>query len=325
MKRLISFLLLCLAFCASFADNDVQVVINDGQDNNALRKTMEKNASTLLSVINEAHQNKRLPVLPKNMKQIEQSILMLWDNSPFYCTDEMIVEKCIDKPTGYQIRNIPLLMTPKEPDKYIDDIYQECVIEFDKSGQIESFHLALSNNLYTSLLRGNKDVTDARRRQLIADFVEQLRTAYNTKDSTFLEAIYSDDALIITGRVISERKTVDGGIIPAKIKYNKYNKEQYLKNVKRGFREKDWIKISFDQIEIKHHPNPKKSAYYGVTLHQAYRSSNYNDDGYVFLLWDFRDEKHPKIHVRTWQPDEFNGSKLPKEEIFTIGDFEKLQ
>ena len=64
-----------------------------------------------------------------------------------------------------------------------------------------------------------------------------------------------------------------------------------------------------------------------MTLHQGYTSDHYHDDGYLFLLWDFRDEQQPQIHVRTWQPDAYNADgtgtkRIPKDEIFSLSDFD---
>lgn len=65
--------------------------------------------------------------------------------------------------------------------------------------------------------------------------------------------------------------------------------------------------------------------FYGVTVHQLYaNSSGYNDDGYLFMLWDFRDKNQVQIHVRTWQPRWMNDNRteeIAQEEIFTPGDF----
>ena len=73
------------------------------------------------------------------------------------------------------------------------------------------------------------------------------------------------------------------------------------------------------------HPGHKD--FYGVTLHQGYSSDRYHDDGYLFLLWDFRNEDCPQIHVRTWQPDSYNpdgkgNRRIPKDEIFSLSDFD---
>ena len=64
---------------------------------------------------------------------------------------------------------------------------------------------------------------------------------------------------------------------------------------------------------------------YGVRLHQAWRSSNYSDDGYVFLLWEFRGEDDYILHVRTWQPEYLDKAKtqpLPQQEVFSLSDFD---
>ena len=63
-----------------------------------------------------------------------------------------------------------------------------------------------------------------------------------------------------------------------------------------------------------------------MRLHQLYSSSTYSDDGYLFLLWDFRDEENPKIHVRTWQPKYLDQSQLQiatkRDQVFTFDDFD---
>ena len=77
--------------------------------------------------------------------------------------------------------------------------------------------------------------------------------------------------------------------------------------------------MTFDEIRGVMHPT--KSEWYGVILHQGWTSDRYHDDGWLFLLWDFSNEDHPTIHVRTWQPDKIEGKKLPDEEIFSLDDF----
>lgn len=316
------FLLLAFVFFFSMASwANVTVSISDGLSNAALQQKMEQKMTTLLTEINAAQSEDRnlnfgILNLPTS---VQRSMAMLWENSPFVCTDEEIVESCIETNTGYQVRNIPLLMKPRADRTFNESEYQEAVISFDRSGEIESFYLSISMNLYMNVIRGNMDLTDFRRRQLILDYVEQFRTSYNTKDILFLEQVFSDDALIITGKVVKSKKS-DGAFAPAeKITYKKYSKQEYLSHLKATFAAKSWIKVTFDEIEVMRHPT--NTNFYGVTLHQGYSSSNYHDDGYLFLLWDFSDEDHPQIHVRTWQPDQYNGKALPKSEIFSISDF----
>lgn len=298
----------------------VQISISDGIDNQSVKTKMETKMSALMTEINAAQASGRaLNFTNLNLSNsVQMSLSMLWENSPFTCTDEEIVERCLTTSSGYQVRNIPLMMKPRADRNFGESEYQEAVISFDQQGNIESFYLSISMNLYMSVIRENKEITDLRRRQLILDYVEQFRTSYNTKDIQFLEQVFSDDALIITGKVISQKK--DNIKLPDKIIYKKQTKQEYLTNLRRVFANNSYIKVTFDDIKVmRHSTNPN---FYGVTLHQGYTSSNYHDDGYLFLLWDFTDENHPQIHVRTWQPDQINGGRISDDEIFSLNDFD---
>lgn len=298
----------------------VQITISDGIDNQSVKSKMEAKMSALMTEINAAQASGRaLNFTNLNLSNsVQLSLSMLWENSPFMCTDDEIVERCLTTGSGYQVRNIPLMMKPRADRNFGESEYQEAVISFDRQGNIESFYLSISMNLYMNVIKNNKEITDLRRRQLILDYVEQFRTSYNTKDIQFLEQVFSDDALIITGKVISQKK--DNMKLPDKIIYKKQTKQEYLTNLRRVFANNSYIKVTFDDIKVMRHPiNPN---FYGVTLHQGYTSSNYHDDGYLFLLWDFTNEDQPQIHVRTWQPDQINGGRIPDDEIFSLSDFD---
>lgn len=298
----------------------VQISISDGIDDQTVKTLMEAKMSALLTEVNAAQaSNRALNFSNLNLpKSVQTSLSMLWEDSPFICTDDEIVERCLTTGSGYQVRNIPLLMKPRADRDFGESEYQEAVISFDRKGNVESFYLSISMNLYMNVIKNNKEITDLRRRQLILDYVEQFRTSYNTKDIKFLQQVFSDDALIITGKVISQKK--DNMKLPDKIVYKKQTKQEYLTNLRRVFANNTYIKVTFDDIKVMRHPvNPN---FYGVTLHQGYTSSRYHDDGYLFLLWDFTDENQPQIHVRTWQPDQINGGRIPEDEIFSLNDFD---
>lgn len=315
MKKNLIFLLL---FVAQNIMADVTVQI-DGIDNATVKAKMERTMSAFLTEVNNAQSLKRaLNFSGMGLStNVQSSVSMLWENSPFECTDEEIMEHCIQTGSGYQVRNIPLIMRPTDS-SFNEDEYQEAVFSFDLSGNLESFYLTLSMNLYMNVIKSNKSVTDLRRRQLILDYVEHFRTSYNQKDKEFLEAVFSDDALIITGKVIPQRVR-DNIQLPARVEYTRQTKRQYMTKLSQVFAANKHIKVTFDEIRVVMHPT--KSEWYGVTLHQGWTSDRYHDDGWLFLLWDFSNEDHPTIHVRTWQPDKIEGKKLPDEEIFSLDDF----
>ena len=322
MKRI--YLSMAFALCQwaiCLAAHPVSFSISDGVDNAAVKSKIERGVSMMLSEINSAQSAGRslnFAAMGRLNIRVQQSMAMLWENTPFVCTDEEIIEHCITTGTGYQVRNIPLMMKPTGERLFNEDDYQEAVISFDRQGNVESFYLCISMNLYMNVIKSNIELTDLRRRQMILDYVEQFRTSYNQKDINFLNQVFSDDALIITGRVITQKQPE--GFMTQKIRYNKQSKQQYLNNLRRVFKTTKYIHVSFDDIEVMRHPtNPN---FYGVTLHQGWTSNTYHDEGYIFLLWDFRNENAPEIHVRTWQPDRIGGKELARDEIFTLSDFD---
>lgn len=301
--------------------NAVNVTITDGIDNPTVKYRIENGIARILNEVNAAQRAGRslnFSAMGQLNIRVQQSMAMLWENTPFVCTDEEVIEHCITTGTGYQVRNIPLMMKPTGERLFNEDDYQEAVISFDCQGNVESFYLCISMNLYMNVIKSNIELTDLRRRQMILDYVEQFRTSYNQKDINFLNQVFSEDALIITGRVITQKQPE--GFITQKIRYNKQNKQQYLNNLRKVFKTTKYIHVSFDDIEVMRHPtNPN---FYGVTLHQGWTSNTYHDEGYIFLLWDFRNENAPEIHVRTWQPDRIGGKDLARDEIFTLSDFD---
>ena len=176
-------------------------------------------------------------------------------------------------------------------------------------------------NMYAKVMQNKSEISDIRRRMQILDYVEHFRTAYNMKDMPFLQQVFSDDALIITGRVVKVEKSE---LFPQgnKVLYKKQTKQQYLSNLANAFKAAKYIKVNFDDIKVVAHPT--KQNVYGVTLHQEWNTNRYSDEGIVFMIWDFTNEDQPKIHVRTWQPDWIDkekGQRLNPNDVFSLSDF----
>lgn len=317
-RKILTLSILSVILCSIYTPScmAVEVTITEGMYNETLKKKMERSLSILLTEINGAHEQNRTPNygMLKLPTDVETTISALWDNSPFFCIDDQVIEKCLKKGYGdFQIRNIPLLLT----DGSEGEDYQEAVVTFDSNGNIKNFNLTIGRQLYMDILKQGLDITDRAYRELILDWTEQFRTAYNEHNIDFLDAVFSDDALIITGKTM-ERRSAEG-ITYTETEYTSKSKTQYLTDLKRVFNndKKNLIKVLFDDIKIMRHPNPDFNKMYGVTLHQKYTSATYSDDGHLFLLWDFTDENHPKIHVRVWQEQDFD-------DIMMAFDFDDL-
>ena len=55
-----------------------------------------------------------------------------------------------------------------------------------------------------------------------------------------------------------------------------------------------------------------------MQIKQNYYSSNYADQGYLFLMIDLGNKTEPKIYVRSWQPEKNSDGS-----IIGINDFTK--
>ena len=138
-------------------------------------------------------------------------------------------------------------------------------------------------------------------RHTMVHFLETYKTAYALKRFDYINSIFSNEALIITGAFV--KSTGKTELSPAKlqhVKYTRQTKEQYMNNLKRCFASNEYINIHFADNIVRKSKSPD---IYGIQIKQDYFSSSYGDTGYLFLLIDFKKPEAPLIHVRTWQPD----------------------
>lgn len=167
-------------------------------------------------------------------------------------------------------------------------------------------------------------------RQTLVNFLERYRTAYALKDIDYIEKIFSNDALIITGHVVKSAGPSDINVKNMNhVEYTRQSKSEYLRNLEKCFNSNEFINIRFaksmadkNDVKYKYGMNISKSndgrEIYGIQIEQDYYSTNYGDHGYLFLLLDMQKIKEPLIKVRAWQPDldpNIRDGRLSKEEF----------
>ena len=170
----------------------------------------------------------------------------------------------------------------------------------------------------SKVISGKLEEKDADNRRMILNYCEHLRTSYTTKDIDFLRQVFSDQALIIVGNVVrsADNNSATGIEGDEKVTFSLKTKKEYLERLEKVFAANNKIDVKFTDFRIMRHPTME--GIYGVSMKQKYTSDRYSDDGYLFILWDFRNKSMPLIHVRTWQPAaSVNGEK----EIIGIRDF----
>ena len=316
MKKLLCFLFGLFVMLSGYAQK-VNFEFSDGIEEGILKTKMEHQMSSLLSAINEANAVNA----DVNFSSIDitddasASLTMTWEQVHFSIEDDDIVDHCISLPGksgGFRIQNIGVLMNPKEESGYDGEKRREIYIDFDKTGKIVDFNFTMGMNMYTEILKKGEELGDLDRRMQIIDWCEHFAKAYCDKNMKFMQTIFSDDAIIITGKMTMQRVHTDMGMKDqAKVKYVQQTKSQYLSNLSRVFASNSYVNVKFeDYTVIRHGAKPN---YYGVTLRQKWHTARYSDEGTVFLIWDFTNEEAPRILVRTWQPT--------TEKAFKMGDF----
>lgn len=180
--------------------------------------------------------------------------------------------------------------------KFVEDV----VFHFNDRGKIESLSFGLNKVAYESIISNSTYGKTAR--LVLTNFLEHFKTAYALKRLDYIESIFAEDALIITGYVVKTKAGLESKYRNNKIvRYNRQSKQKYIRNLKYSFNSKEFINIQFEESRVR--KGGASGNIYGVRIKQNYYSSNYGDTGYLFLIVDLENPQEPIIHIRTWQPD----------------------
>lgn len=138
-------------------------------------------------------------------------------------------------------------------------------------------------------------------KSVLVNFLENYKTAYALGRIDYLENIFSDDALIITGKVVTKATgNIEKGYQNnRRVVLTRQNKVDYIKHLRRVFASNEFVNLKFANNRIL--KSGKGGELYAIQIRQDYFSANYGDSGYLFLLVDVNDPDHPIIHVRAWQ------------------------
>ena len=296
-------------------------LLSGGED--SYRHKVETILTNVLNGVNNSHDQKT------SLSHISQffedpaydAFVELIKKTKLYATQKEYRTYLLQTADGYyEVRNIKVRIflggTAGIP-------FQNLVFTLDKTGLIISINFAVEDHHYQKIIEEGRQLEDLAYREKILHFIEMYRTAYNKKDLNFIEKTLSEDALIIVGRVIKTQKQEfdyleSSYLNDEKLEFIRLGKSEYLQRLEKVFKENDFVRALFDEINIQRHPQFEKI--YGVQLKQRWQSSFYSDEGYLFILVDFINEDEPIIHVRAWQPEKFaDGSTI------SIYDFEIIE
>ena len=198
-------------------------------------------------------------------------------------------------------RSIPMKFTFRNNHRsFVEDL----TLTFDSDNKIESLAFGLDKSAKDDIFNKGVGKWDDNVRMIIATFLENYKTAFALKRLDYIESIFDDNAVIITGSYVKTAKSNAENnryLNDKNVKYNRQDKNTYLQKLAKSFQSNQFINIRFADNDIS-----KMGAggqLFGIQIHQDYYSSTYSDTGYLFLMVDMNDPKTPIIKVRTWQPE----------------------
>ena len=321
MKRILMIILATMLFSGMMSAQTVTFQFEkETLSNTSLREKMEERISSLLSEITQASKANRplkldsLCLTPRASKRLS----MLWEHLHFSCDYTSNVEKCLQDINGYEVRGIFVTLQPIA-DSYVGELERELVISFDTNGQITGVRMAMGNDTYLTIQNRSVDATDFRKKLEILKFLEDYRSYYEEKNIEALhDDIYNENTEFYTSTShIDDDMNQDQADF--KIKAEKLDTKEVISRLTKAFANNKYVTVKFDQINIGRHGGTPR--FYVVTFHQELSYGKYSDNGYMFMMWEFREKRPPAIHIRAWQPEIIDGHRLTPDELFNENDF----
>ena len=200
---------------------------------------------------------------------------------------------------GYLVRGIKAAFSFKRNNKtFVEDL-----VFYIKDDQIEGINFGLEKNALEDIMRHS--MWDAQSRLVLVNFLENYKTAYALERLDYLNAVFSDDALIIVGNKLPQPKVAEiTAVDQESYEHNKLTKSQYMKQLERVFDKQEYVNIQFEDAAVK--KTNRTSERYEIIIKQNYYSATYADKGYLYLLADISNPEWPIIHVRVWDEDRNN-------------------
>lgn len=200
---------------------------------------------------------------------------------------------------GYLVRGIKAAFSFKRNNKtFVEDL-----VFYIKDNQIEGINFGLEKSALEDIMRHS--MWDAQSRLVLVNFLENYKTAYALERLDYLNAVFSDDALIIVGNKLPQPKVAEiTAVDQESYEHNKLTKSQYMKQLERVFDKQEYVNIQFEDAAVK--KTNRTSERYEIIIKQNYYSATYADKGYLYLLADISNPEWPIIHVRVWDEDRNN-------------------
>lgn len=222
--------------------------------------------------------------------------LIKYGNAKIIARDDIQVSAFAN---GYLLRGIKASFAFKKNNK----TFVEDVVFYVKDDKIDGINFGLEEGALADILR--HDMWDPESRLVLVNFLENYKTAYALERLDYLEAVFSDDALIIVGNRLPEHTVSEVTAMDTeRYQHNRLTKNQYIQQLAKVFAKQEYVNIHFEDAAVK--KTSRTDERYEIIIKQNYYSATYADKGYLYLLADISNPEQPIIHVRVWDENRNN-------------------
>lgn len=242
--------------------------------------TLKNLSAALTAIIQEAN---KLQEGKGNVDSLRQyctdagfkALKELIDKTGFFSTIPEYRMRLLETATDhYEVRGLKVRVNLGET---AGDPIQELVFSITPRLYVDNVQFAIELNHYNRILEKGLPVEDLAKRQQILNFLEEFRTAHGRKDIAYLERAYSDDALIIVGRVLQKKEGEDdfmnrSTLGDSIIQFIKLSKREYIDRLRKVFASNSFVRVTFDNAAVTRHS--KYPDIYGIQVKQRWSSSS---------------------------------------------------
>lgn len=177
-----------------------------------------------------------------------------------------------------------------------------------ESGKIESLAFALTKKAEADIFNAAASWPEVSRFTILR-FMEDYQTAYALKRLHYIDKIYSEEAVIMTGTVLKAKAPLEGrpitlGGSDSVVKYTQMDKREFMDRLRAQFKAREYVHLTYEDnvTKVVNSQYAGKGTIFAVEIKQYYHSPVYSDEGYLTLVFDVSGQS-PLIYVRLWQPD----------------------
>ncbi len=272
--------------------------------NKEFKQKVENNISALLTELTKtSNNNDTIRLSGVNIsKEASRRLKYLCKNYTIHCLFKFNVQGYLHDINGYQVRQIPVIVTPVGNDN--EKKNKSLVISFDKKGTITGVRIGIEDNLTIDVFSTISSTSDLKRIRFMLKTIEDYCSYYMEKNLDALKNDFSNDLFCVyndNGKPIEKSELCRYVLLNNHKDSIAFKPKRYINIIRKMFCDNDIFNINISNIELtRHSANPNYYALWFNIDIVSNKTTQQTVDGLVFILWNFEDEDHPVTPIKIW-------------------------